>query len=160
MSNTPADAEQSRCVPPVVCDSVDQLPAYNTDFYDQARSTLNLLDLGYGIATCQLLYDNRHTSCYSWQMKPITWNYKKNDLLKAQRSISFEDVVFHVLSGDILDTINHPNQERYPGQPVHIVAIENYVYLVPFVESEEEVFLKTIIPSRKATEQYLGTKYD
>ncbi len=47
-------------------------------------------------------------------------------------------VVFHILSGDILDTINHPNQERYPGQLVHIVAIENYVYLVPFVESEEE----------------------
>ncbi len=81
-------------------------------------------------------------------------------MLKAQRSISFEDVVFHILSGDILDTINHPNQERYPGQLVHIVAIENYVYLVPFIESEEEVFLKTIIPSRKATKQYLGTKYD
>ncbi len=52
MSNTPADAQQSRCVPPVVCYSVDQLPAYDTDFYDQARSTLNLFDRAYGIATC------------------------------------------------------------------------------------------------------------
>ena len=93
-------------------------------------------------------------------MKPITWNYKKNDLLKAQRSISFEDVVFHILSGDILETIDHPNQERYPGQQIHVVAIENYVYLVPFVESEEEVFLKTIIPSRKATKKYLGARND
>ena len=89
-------------------------------------------------------------------MKAITWDYKKNDLLKSQRCISFEDVVFHILSGDILETIDHPNQERYPGQQIHIIAIENYVYLVPFVESEEEVFLKTIIPSRKATKKYLG----
>ena len=93
-------------------------------------------------------------------MKPITWNYEKNDLLKAQRSISFEDVVFHILSGDILETIDHPNQERYSGQQIHVISIENYVYLVPFVESEEEVFLKTIIPSRKATKQYLGAKND
>lgn len=93
-------------------------------------------------------------------MKPITWNYQKNDLLKAQRSISFEDVVFHILSGDILETIDHPNQEHYPGQQIHVISIENYVYLVPFVESEDEVFLKTIIPSRKATKQYLGVKDD
>ena len=93
-------------------------------------------------------------------MKPITWNYNKNDLLKDQRSISFEDVVFHILSGDILETIDHPNQERYPEQQIHVIDIENYVYLVPFVESEEEVFLKTIIPSRKATKKYLGVKND
>ncbi len=93
-------------------------------------------------------------------MKPITWNYEKNDLLKYQRSISFEDVVFHILSGDILETIEHPNQECYPGQQIHVIGIENYVYLVPFVETEEEVFLKTIIPSRKATKKYLGVKND
>jgi uncharacterized DUF497 family protein len=91
-------------------------------------------------------------------MKPITWNYKKNDLLKIQRCISFEDVVFHILSGDILETIDHPNQKRYPEQQIHVIAIENYVYLVPFVESEDEVFLKTIIPSRKATKKYLGVR--
>ena len=64
--------------------------------------------------------------------------------------------MFHIMSGDVLDTFDHPNQERYRGQQIHIIAIEDYVYLVPFVESEEEIFLKTIIPSRKATKSYLG----
>ena len=89
-------------------------------------------------------------------MKSIAWNHKKNELLKAQRGVSFEDVVFHILAGDILETIDHPNQQSYPGQQVHVIGIEDYVYLVPFVESEEEVFLKTIIPSRKATKKYKG----
>ena len=89
-------------------------------------------------------------------MKPISWNPEKNALLKAQRAVSFEDVVFHIMAGDIPYTIDHPNQERYPGQQIHVVAIEEYVYLVPFVESEDEVFLKTIIPSRKATKNYKG----
>lgn len=89
-------------------------------------------------------------------MKAISWNAKKNAQLKAERGVSFEDVVFHINAGDILDTVDHPNQERYPGQQIHVIAIEDYVYLVPFVESEEEVFLKTIIPSRKATKSYLG----
>ena len=91
-------------------------------------------------------------------MKLISWNPEKNTLLKAVRNVSFEDVVFHIMTGDILDTIDHPNQARYPGQKVHIIAIEDYVYLVPFIESEEEVFLKTVIPSRKATRTYRGTK--
>jgi hypothetical protein len=91
-------------------------------------------------------------------MKLISWNPEKNVLLKAQRDVSFEDVVFHIMAGDILDTIDHPNQERYPDQKIHMIAIEDYVYLVPFIESEEEVFLKTIIPSRKATKAYRGTE--
>ncbi len=70
--------------------------------------------------------------------------------------MSFEDVVFHLMAGDVLDTIEHPNQERYPGQQIHVIDIEGYAYLVPFVESEDEVFLKTVIPSRKATKIYLG----
>lgn len=89
-------------------------------------------------------------------MKPISWNPEKNALLKAQRGVSFEDVVFHIMAGDILDTIDHPNQARYAGQQIHVVAIEGYIYLVPFVESEHEVFLKTIIPSPKATKNYHG----
>lgn len=89
-------------------------------------------------------------------MKPISWNAEKNGRLRAERGVSFEDVVFHIMAGDILDTVDHPNQERYPGQQIHVIAIEEYVYLVPFVESDEEVFLKTIIPSRKATKIYLG----
>lgn len=91
-------------------------------------------------------------------MKPISWNPEKNKILQAERGVSFEDVVFHIMAGDILDTIDHPNQECYQGQQIHIVAIEEYVYLVPFVESETEVFLKTIIPSRKATKTYRGGK--
>ena len=91
-------------------------------------------------------------------MKAISWNPEKNTLLKAERGISFEDVVFHIMAGDILDTIDHPNQARYPSQKVHIIAIEDYVYLVPFVESEDEVFLKTVIPSRKTTRTYRGAK--
>jgi hypothetical protein len=89
-------------------------------------------------------------------MKSISWNPEKNTLLRIQRGVSFEDVVFHIMAGDILDTIEYPDQERYPGQQIHMIAIEEYVYLVPFIESEDEVFLKTIIPSRKATKTYRG----
>lgn len=77
--------------------------------------------------------------------------------MRSKRGICFEDIVFHMMSGDILDTLMHPNQERYPGQQIHVIAIEDYVYLVPFVESADEVFLKTVIPSRKATRTYLDT---
>lgn len=89
-------------------------------------------------------------------MQPISWAPEKNRLLKAERGVSFDDVVFHIMVGDILDSVEHPNQVRYPGQQIHVIAIEGYLYLVPFVESENEVFLKTIIPSRKATRAYRG----
>jgi uncharacterized DUF497 family protein len=93
-------------------------------------------------------------------MKSIAWNAAKNELLKAQRGLSFEDVVFHIQAGDIIETIEHPKQKRYPGQYIHVIRIEDYVYLVPFVESADEVFLKTIIPSRKATKQYIGADHE
>lgn len=93
-------------------------------------------------------------------MKPLAWDPAKNELLKTQRGISFEEVVFHIQAGDILETYDHPNQERYPGQRVHVIGIEEYVYLVPYVESEEHVFLKTIIPSRKATKKHRGKEND
>jgi putative transposon-encoded protein len=89
-------------------------------------------------------------------MKHYAWNAEKNELLKKERGISFEDVVFHIGAGDIADIFEHPDQERYPGQRVLVVVVEDYAYLVPFVESDEEIFLKTIIPSRKATKQYVG----
>ena len=89
-------------------------------------------------------------------MKPTTWVPEKNKRLKQERDVSFEDVVFHILVGGILDTFEHPNQERYPGQQIHVIEMEGYAYLVPFLETEDEVFLKTIIPSRKATKTYLG----
>ena len=67
-------------------------------------------------------------------------------------------MVFHIERGDLLEILEHPNQERYPGQRIFVVNIGGYAYLVPFVESETEVFLKTVIPSRKATDTYLRGK--
>ena len=84
------------------------------------------------------------------------WNAEKNEQLKAERGISFEQVVMHIEGGDLLDVYEHPNQKRYPGQQILAVHVGAYVYLVPFVESGEGRFLKTIIPGRKATSQYLG----
>lgn len=88
-------------------------------------------------------------------MKHYSWNPEKNRQLKAERGVSFEEVVFYIERGQLRDIVEHPNQERYGGQRIFIVEINEYVYLVPFVETEREVFLKTIIPSRKATERYL-----
>ena len=85
----------------------------------------------------------------------ISWSGEKNESLKRERGVSFEEMVFHIERGDLLDVLEHPNQERYPGQRIFIINIGNYAYLVPFVESEAAVFLKTIIPSRKATNTYL-----
>lgn len=91
-------------------------------------------------------------------MKPITWNPDINRKLIEERDLSFEDIVFFLQSGGLLDDISHPNKEKYPHQRVFVVAIDEYAYLVPYVENEEEIFLKTIVPSRKATKQYLGDK--
>jgi hypothetical protein len=88
-------------------------------------------------------------------MKYFAWDNEKNERLKQERGVSFEEVVFHIERGDLLDVLEHPNQERYPGQQLFVIKIDDYVYLVPFVEGEAEVFLKTIIPSRKATNMYL-----
>jgi uncharacterized DUF497 family protein len=89
-------------------------------------------------------------------VKYFSWSPEKNRLLQTSRGISFEEVVFHVEKGDVLEILEHPNQEKYSGQRIMVVNIEGYVYLVPFVEDDREVFLKTIIPSRKATRDYLG----
>ena len=86
------------------------------------------------------------------------WDNLKNESLKAERGISFEQVVIHIEQGDVLDLVAHPNQKKYPGQQIIVIEINEYVYLVPFVESSEGKFLKTIIPSRKATRDYLGGK--
>ena len=88
-------------------------------------------------------------------MKHFSWSFEKNQQLKTERNVSFEEVVFYIERGLILDIVEHPNQEKYPGQRIFIIDLNDYAYLVPFVESEEEVFLKTIIPSRKATRLYL-----
>lgn len=89
-------------------------------------------------------------------MKLYTWSPEKNLVLRQERGICFEDVVFHIQNGDELDILEHPNQERYPGQRISVVRVDDYVYLVPFVESDSEIFLKTIIPSREASKRYAG----
>ncbi|MEI6787777.1 MAG: toxin [bacterium] len=89
-------------------------------------------------------------------MKPYDWSDEKNEWLQQERGVVFEDIVFHLSQGGLLDTIEHPNQQQYPGQKIFIVNVEGYTYLVPFVEDNEMIFLKTIIPSRKMTKQYLG----
>jgi hypothetical protein len=88
-------------------------------------------------------------------MRVFRWDNRKNDLLKENRGVCFEEVVIRMARGDVLDTIEHPNQERYPGQKIAVVRIDDYVYLVPYVEHNDEIFLKTIIPSRKATTRYV-----
>ncbi len=88
-------------------------------------------------------------------VKRFAWDHGKNTRLRAERNVSFEDVVAHTQVSHLLDIVEHPNPERYPGQRIFIVDIDDYAYLVPFVEDEHEVFLKTIIPSRKATRAYL-----
>ncbi len=87
------------------------------------------------------------------------WNKDKNEQIKAERNLSFEQVVMHIEGGDLLDVCQHPNQERYPGQQILVVRIGEYAYVVPFVESDDGRFLKTIIPSRKATREYLGESH-
>lgn len=89
-------------------------------------------------------------------MKYYNWDPDRNEILKTERGISFEEIVFHIIIGDEVDLFEHPNQERYPGQMISVVMVEGYAYLVLYVESESEIFLKTIIPSRKATKMYLG----
>ncbi|MGQ0651099.1 MAG: toxin [Betaproteobacteria bacterium] len=89
-------------------------------------------------------------------MKPFRWNPDKNERLKVARDISYEEIVLAIEEGGLKDVLVHPNQKRYPGQVVLVVSFREYVYLVPSVEEDEYYFLKTIIPSRKATRDYLG----
>ncbi|MCY7406435.1 MAG: toxin [Alkalinema sp. CAN_BIN05] len=92
----------------------------------------------------------------SEDVKPFRWNDKKNIQLQAEREINFEMAVSAITEGNVLDVIEHPNQEKYPSQRVFVIRINQYVYLVPFVENDREIFLKTIIPSRKMKKKYLG----
>ncbi len=89
-------------------------------------------------------------------MKYFDWNEEKNEILKNTRDISFEIIVIQIERGKILDILEHPNKNKYKNQRIFVIEYENYIYLVPFVEQKEKIFLKTIIPSRKATKKYLG----
>ena len=91
-------------------------------------------------------------------MKHFDWDSKKNEQLKRERDISFEEALIAIEEGGILYIVEHPRKNKYPNQRIFIVAISSYAYLVPYVEDEEKVFLKTIIPSRKATKIYIVKK--
>jgi uncharacterized DUF497 family protein len=91
-------------------------------------------------------------------MNLIRWNSEKNVCLKQERGVSFETVRLAIAQGLLLDVIEHPNQETYSHQRIFVVRVSEYAYLIPFVEDEETIFLKTIIPSRKMTDKYLRGK--
>jgi uncharacterized DUF497 family protein len=91
-------------------------------------------------------------------VKPFRWDPDKNERLKVARGISFEEIVLAIEEDGLKDILVHPNQRRYAGQIVLVVAYRDYIFLVPSVEESTHYFLKTIIPSRKATRDYLGTE--
>lgn len=88
-------------------------------------------------------------------MKPFRWNHDKNEALKIERGISFEEMVLAIEADGLLDELHHPNREKYPNQSIFVIALDGYVYLVPYVEEPGYYFLKTVIPGRKATRDYL-----
>ena len=89
-------------------------------------------------------------------MKIFKWNVEKNEILVRERGITFEEIVQRIESGVKVIETDHPNKKKYPNQKILIIDIDGYVYLVPCVINGKEYFLKTIIPSRKATKKYLG----
>lgn len=89
-------------------------------------------------------------------MTLFDWNNEKNEWLKHERGVAFEDIVYHLTHGGLLDAIEHPNQKEYPGQRIFIVDVDGYAYIVPFIEDDDIIFMKTIVPSRKMTKRYLG----
>lgn len=88
-------------------------------------------------------------------MKYFDWNSQKNEKLKQERDISFEEIVIAIEEGNILDIVQNPNKDKYASQQMFVIQIHSYAYLIPFVEDDEKIFLKTIIPSRKATKKYI-----
>jgi len=82
------------------------------------------------------------------------WNPEKNEWLKTERNISFEDLALLLTEGKLWKVMDHPNQERYPNQQVFLVPVDGYIHFVPFVIDDDTFFLKTAIPNRKATKDY------
>ena len=91
-------------------------------------------------------------------MKYFDWNDEKNELLKKVRGVPFEQIELAIASGELVDRIKHPNPAKYPNQKVFLVRIEDFIYSVPYVEDDDKIFLKTIIPNSKATKKHLGGK--
>jgi uncharacterized DUF497 family protein len=83
------------------------------------------------------------------------WSAAKNRLLRQDRSVSFEQVVV-AIDGGLVDVLDHPNPAKYPNQRIPVVTWDQYVFLVPFVETGDRYFMNAVVPSRKATRDYLG----
>ena len=97
---------------------------------------------------------------YSIAMFKFRWIAEKNEKLASQRGITFEEIVGRIESGSKVFDTDHPNKKKYPNLRIMIVDVEGYAYMVPYIVDGDEYFLKTIIPSRKATKKYLGEKND
>jgi len=98
----------------------------------------------------QINIDKRQTWAYIYTMKYLNWNPKKNELLKRERGIAFEEIAYLIESEQIIGIEENPG---HPNQKMYILEIENYAILVPFVESDKEIFLKTAFPRRKYTKR-------
>jgi len=88
-------------------------------------------------------------------MKPFEWSEEKNRWLKKERGVCFEEVVFALLGGQLVDIIEHPDRENYRSQRIYLIEVEHYIYPVPYEEKDDAIILKTIFPSRKYTRKYL-----
>ena len=97
------------------------------------------------------LVDKRQTLAYIYDMKYLNWDSEKNNILKRERGISFEEIAFMIESGQIIGIEDNPGR---PNQKLYVLEIENYAFIVPFVEIDQEIFLKTAFPSRKYTKKY------
>ncbi len=93
-------------------------------------------------------------------MKGFEWNDEKDKWLKEYRNISFEEIVYFIENGRLVDSYRHPNKRKYPNQSIFVVKTDSYVYLVPFIEEEAYYFLKTIIPNRAARKKYTEESHD
>jgi len=93
-------------------------------------------------------------------MKPFRWSPEKNELLKQERGVSFEEITVAVEAGGLLEIVPHQNPTKYPRQKIMVVEVAGYAFLVPFIEEEDHFFLKTIIPSRKATRNFIAKESD
>ena len=88
-------------------------------------------------------------------MAAYSWDPHKNAKLIRERGLSFEAILASIQSGGLLETVEHPNPQKYPGQKFYVVRLFEYVYLVPFMEKDDDIRLITIIPSRKAYKKHL-----
>ncbi len=91
-------------------------------------------------------------------MKAIIYSADKNEKLKSERGIGFEEIVDAITNGYLIKIVEHPNSKRYPNQKMFLVEINDYIYVAPFIEDKTALYLKTIFKSRKYTKKYLKKK--